>query len=54
MPIISVRDRDHDRGNKMQTRKQKKNNNAQNKDRKEQVGAEALVKGWEVNGFVLH
>ena len=38
----------------MQTRKQKKNNNAQNKDRKEQVGAEALVKGWEVNGFVLH
>ena len=38
----------------MQTSKQKKNNNAQNKDRKEQVGAEALVKGWEVNGFVLH
>ena len=38
----------------MQTRKQKKNNNVQNKDRKEQVGAEALVKGWEVNGFVLH
>ena len=38
----------------MQTRKKKKNNNAQNKDRKEQVGAEALVKGWEVNGFVLH
>ena len=45
MPIISVRDREYDRGNKMQIRKQKKNNNAQNKDRKEQVGAEALVKG---------
>ena len=40
-------------GTEMQTSKQK-NNSKQNKDRKEEVGAEALVKGWEVNGFVLH
>ena len=40
-------------GTEMQTSKQK-NNSKQNKDRKEEIGAEALVKGWEVNGFVLH
>ena len=40
-------------GTEMQTSKQK-NNSKQNKDRKEEVGAEALVKGWELNGFVLH
>ena len=40
-------------GTEMQTSKQK-NNSKQNKDRKKEVGAEALVKGWEVNGFVLH
>ena len=45
MPIISVRDREYDRGNRNANKKTKKNNNAQNKDRKEQVGAEALVKG---------
>ena len=46
MPIISVRDREYDRGNRNANKKtKKKNNNAQNKDRKEQVGAEALVKG---------
>ena len=24
------------------------------KDRKEQVGTEAVVKGWELNDFVVH
>ena len=37
----------------IQTCKQKYNNK-QNKDRKEEVGEEALVKRWQVNGFVLH
>ena len=25
-----------------------------NKDRKEQGGAEAMMKGWELNDFVVH
>ena len=25
-----------------------------NKDRKEQVGTEAIAKGWELNDFVVH
>ena len=33
-----------------ETQKQKKTN----KDRKEQGGTEALVKGSELNGFVVH
>ena len=28
--------------------------NKNKKDRKEQVGTEAVVKGWELNDFVVH
>ena len=31
-----------------------KNKNKKNKDRKEQGGTEAIVKGWELNDFVVH
>ena len=33
-------------------KKQKKTN--KNKDRKEQGGTKAIVKGWELNDFVVH
>ena len=31
-----------------------KNKTKQNKDREEQGGPEAIVKGWELNDFVVH
>ena len=55
MPIISVRDI----GNNKWKRKAKNNNNNKiknktNKDRKEQRGTEAMVKGSKLNDFVVH
>ena len=36
-----------------ETQKKKKQTN-KNKDRKEQGGTKAIVKGWELNDFVVH
>ena len=35
-------------------KKKKKQKQKKNKDRKEQGGTESMVKGWELNDFVLH
>ena len=35
-------------------RETQKNNKNTKKDRKEQGGTEAIVKGWELNDFVVH
>ena len=45
MSIISVRNNENNRW---------KTNEQKNNDRKEQGGPEAIVKGWELNGFVAH
>ena len=37
----------------MKKKSKKKQQQQQNKDRKEQGETEAIVKGWEVNDFVL-
>ena len=37
----------------MKKQSKKKQQQQQNKDRKEQGETEAIVKGWEVNDFVL-
>ena len=51
MPIISIRDNENSR----RKRNTKSNKNKQtNKDRKEQGGTEAIVKGSELNDFVVH
>ena len=47
MPTISVRDNENSRL-KIDIKKKKKN-----KDRKEQGGTDATVKGWELNDFVV-
>ena len=47
MPIISVRDM------KIIDEREKQTNKT-NKDRKELGGTEAIVKGWELNDFVVH
>ena len=52
MPIISVRDNKNSswkRNAKQQQQQQKTN-----KNRKEQGGTEAIVKGSELNDFVVH
>ena len=52
MPIISVRDNENSRW-----KRNAKNNNKRKKtkkDRKEQGGTEAIVKGPELNDFVVH
>ena len=49
MLIISIRDNENSRWK----RNTKKNKNTK-KDRKEQGGTEAIVKGWELNDFVVH
>ena len=49
MLIISVRDNENNRWKKNAKIKQKTN-----KDRKRQRGAEAIVKGWELNDSVVH
>ena len=48
MPIISVRDNENNSW-KRNARKEKTE-----KDRKEQGGTEAIVKGWEVIDFVVY
>ena len=47
MLIISIRDSENSRWNR------NVNKTATNKDRKEQ-GGQAIVKGWELNDFVVH
>ena len=37
-----------------QKKKKKKRNRKKSKDRKEQQGTEAIVKGWELNDFLVH
>ena len=49
MPIISVSDNEIS-GWKRNT----KNNKKTNKDRKEEGGTETIMKGWELNDFVVH
>ena len=49
MPIISVSDNEIS-GWKRNT----KNNKKKNKDRKEEGGTETIMKGWELNDFVVH
>ena len=39
---------------KEKRKKQKQKQKKTNKDRKEQGGAEAIVKVWELNDFVVH
>ena len=48
MPIIRVRDNENNSW-KRNARKEKIE-----KDRKEQGGTEAIVKGWELNDFVVY
>ena len=52
MLMISLRDNE----NNIWIRNGKKNNNKKqtNKDRKEQGWTEAIVKWWELNGFIVH
>ena len=56
MLMISLRDNE----NNIWIRNDKKNNNKKqtnkqtNKDRKEQGWTEAIVKWWELNGFIVH
>ena len=52
MPIISVRDKENSRWKKNPNNNN--NNKTTNKDRKEQGGTEAIVKGSERNDFVVH
>ena len=50
MPIISARDNENSRW-----KRNAKNNKKTNKDRKEQRGTEAIVKGWELKHLnVVH
>ena len=49
MPIISVRDNENSRW-----KRNAKSNNKTNKGRKEQEGTKAIVKGSELNDFVVH
>ena len=48
MPIVSARDNRWKRNAKKVTNKQT------NKDKQEQETPEAIVKGWELNDFVVH
>ena len=45
MPIISARDNENNRW--------KRNTKRKKTDRKEQGGQRAIVKGWELNDFVV-
>ena len=51
MPLISVRDNENNRGNRNAKKKQQ-----QKKQRKTEKnkGGKAIVKGWELNDFVVH
>ena len=44
----------HEREKQKQNKKRKTKQSKTNKDRKEQGGAEAIVKRWELNDFVVH
>ena len=52
MPIVSARDNRWKRNAKKVTNKQ--TNKQTNKDKQEQETPEAIVKGWELNDFVVH
>ena len=57
MPVISVRDNENNkwkRNAKKQKTTEKQNKNKKRKTKTERnKGAEAIVKGWELNSFVL-
>ena len=52
MPLISVRDNENNKGNRNAKKKQQQ----QKKQRKTEKnkGEKAIVKGWELNDFVVH
>ena len=52
MLIISVPVNENNRWKR--NAKAKKNKQQQKKDRKEQEGTKAIVKGWELKNFVVH
>ena len=55
MPIISVRDNEHSRWKRnAESNSNNKKKKTTNKDRKEQGGPETIVKGSELNDFVMH
>ena len=54
MPIISVRDNENSRWKRNAKSNNNNNNDNKNKDIKEQGGTEAIVKGSELNDFVVH
>ena len=53
---ISIIDNENNRWNRNFKKNKTKQNETKkaNKDRKEQEGAEAIVKEWELNDFVVH
>ena len=55
MPIITVADNENNRWNRNAEKKEATAiTTTKNKDRKEQGGTEAILKGWELNNFVAH
>ena len=52
MPIISIRHNENNRSS-INAKKQPQEQQEKDKDRKEEVGTEAIVKGWELNDFVV-
>ena len=55
MPIISVRDNENNRWKRNAKTKNKTTKKKQkNKDRTEQGGTEAIMKGWELNDHFVH
>ena len=56
MTIISVRENENSRWkrNTKNNNSNKKNKTKTSKDRKEKGGTKAVVKGWELNDFVVH
>ena len=52
MPEIMKIIQEKETQNQKKNNKKTKHNKTKNKDRKEQGGAEAIVKGWELNYFV--
>ena len=44
----------HERVRQKQNEKRKTKQSKTNEDKKEQGGAQAIVKGWELNDFVVH
>ena len=54
MPLISIRDNENNRWKRNAKTKNKQTKKPTRKDRKEQGGTEAIVKGWVLNDFVVH